>query len=338
MFYEQPFTFNAKEWSEFRHALAEWFERAGRQLPWRETFDPYRILVSELMLQQTQVATVRAYYLAWLARFPSLQELARAEESEVLRAWEGLGYYNRARNLHRCAKVIVNEMNDHFPSELEALLRLPGIGRYTAGALRSFAFNLPAPIVDGNIARVLSRILNLDLPIDGARGKQIIWEAAEVYARTDNPRLLNGALMELGALICIPRKPLCMICPVRSFCRATDPETLPRKKMRPPSEGRTETYFWAVREGSVLLAQNREKRWKGLWSLPKLKKSDGREPVVILVHPITRFIIRLEVYQMEPPLIVEPDQEWHPLDSLEKLPMPAPHRRAVRKLTDPESV
>jgi A/G-specific adenine glycosylase len=317
---------------EFRKALVEWFVQAGRKLPWRETDDPYRILVSELMLQQTQVATVKGYYARWLEQFPTMQELARAEERDVLRAWEGLGYYNRARNLHRCAKVIVSERNGQLPSTAEELLRLPGIGRYTAGAVRSFAFNLPAPIVDGNVARVLSRVLNLELPIDEARGKAVIWEAAEAYALSDNPRQMNSALMELGALICVPRKPLCVICPVRSFCRATAPESLPRKKDRPRVEGRTETYFWAVRNGSVLLAHNRQKRWRGLWSLPKLLDPVAKEPLLTLIHPITRFIIRLEVYQIEPPITVDKDHEWQCLDSLRELPMPAPHRRAIRTL------
>jgi A/G-specific adenine glycosylase len=143
--------------------------------------------------------------------------------------------------------------------------------------------------------------------------------------------------MELGALICVPRKPLCMICPVRSFCRATDPERLPRKKEQPRIEGRTESYYWAVRDGSVLLARNCEKRWKGLWSLPKLKEPGGREPVIALIHPITRFVIRLEVYQMEPPIFSEPNHQWHSLDSLEMLPMPAPHRRAIQKLTQEDA-
>src|SRR3981081_2153924 len=164
---------------EFRRALADWFVRDGRNLPWRETRDPYRVLVSEVILKQTQVQTVIDFYKRWLERFPTLFDLAQADEREVLRSWEGLGYYNRARNLHRCAKIIVFERNGTFPSTVEELLLLPGIGRYTAGAVRSFAFDLAAPIVDGNVARVLSRVLNMQLPIDQASGKEIIWSAAE---------------------------------------------------------------------------------------------------------------------------------------------------------------
>jgi A/G-specific adenine glycosylase len=317
---------------EFRRALADWFVRDGRILPWRETDDPYRVLVSELMLQQTQVATVVGFYKRWLERFPTLFDLAQADEREVLRSWEGLGYYNRARNLHRCAKIIVFERNGTFPSTVEELLLLPGIGRYTAGAVRSFAFDLGAPIVDGNVARVLSRVLNMQLPIDQASGKEIIWSAAEAYVGGDQPRLLNSALMELGALICVPRKPLCVICPVRSFCQAIEPESLPKKRERPPIEERVETYFWAIRDESVLLVQNRQNRWRGLWSLPKLLNPGASNPIATLIHPITRFSIRLEVYRIEPPSVVDVDQEWHRLNTLSDLPMPAPHRRTIDKL------
>jgi len=146
------------EITEFRAELTAWFEYHGRRLPWRATSDPYAILVSELMLQQTQVATVLGYYQRWFERFPSLHDLASADESEVLHAWQGLGYYNRARNLHKSAKIIVGERFGRFPATVDELRKLPGIGRYTAGALASFAFNLPAPIVEANIERVLSRL------------------------------------------------------------------------------------------------------------------------------------------------------------------------------------
>ncbi len=157
------------EITEFRAELADWFERHGRRLPWRTTCDPYAILVSELMLQQTQVVTVMNYYQRWFERFPTLRDLADADESEVLHAWQGLGYYNRARNLQKCAKIIMDEWNGKLPSAVDELLKLPGIGRYTAGAIASFAFDLPAPIVDANIERALSRLLNLQEPVDQPR-------------------------------------------------------------------------------------------------------------------------------------------------------------------------
>ena len=322
------------ERTEFRSALESWFVREGRKLPWRATRDPYRILVSELMLQQTQVATVLGYYERWLEQFPTVSDLARADENEVLRAWEGLGYYNRARNLHRCAQIIVKEWGGVFPSTVDELMLLPGIGRYTAGAVRSFAFDLTAPIVDGNVARVLSRVLNLQLPTDEAHGNKIIWEVAESYATSDQPRILNSALMELGALVCVPRKPLCVICPIRSFCRAIDPESLPKKKERPKIEERSETYFWATRDDTVLLSQNQGKRWRGLWTLPRFAEPGALEPVAVLSHPITRFIIRLKVYRIEPPARIDVDQEWHRFDFLHELPIPSPHRRAIKMVLE----
>jgi len=325
------------EITEFRAELTDWFERHGRQLPWRATSDPYFILVSELMLQQTQVATVLGYYRRWFERFPTIRDLANADESEVLHAWQGLGYYNRARNLHKCAKIIALERNEKFPSAVDELIKLPGIGRYTAGALASFAFDLPAPIVDANIERALSRILNLQAPMDQPDGGRIIWDFASQYVQGPNPRLLNSALMELGATICSPRTPLCVICPVRSFCLAKDPESLPRKRERQKIEKKIEVHFLALQEGRILLQQNLGKRWHGLWSLPALvpdsKSShyfDENVPFVSLNFPITRFVVRLDVFVREPPAALSAGQVWHPLESIDSVPMPSPHRRAIR--------
>jgi A/G-specific adenine glycosylase len=325
------------EITEFRAKLTAWFERHGRRLPWRATSDPYAILVSELMLQQTQAATVIGYYQCWFKRFPTLRDLANAEESQVLHAWQGLGYYNRARNLHKCAKIIVAEWNEKFPSAVDELLKLPGIGRYTAGAIASFAFNLPAPIADANIQRAVSRLLNLQEPVDRPSGGRVIWDFASHYAQGPNPRLLNSALMELGATICAPRKPLCVICPVRSFCAARDPESLPRKKERQKSEKKAEFYFLALKEGRILLEQNLGKRWHGLWTLPALepgsessKRCNVNLPLLSLSYPITRFVVRLSVFLTEPPVTVSAGQVWHRLELLDSVPMPSPHRRAVR--------
>ena len=325
------------ESTEFRAALVAWFKRDGRKLPWRETADPYSILVSELMLQQTPVTTVVSYYQRWFERFPTIRDLANADETAVLLAWQGLGYYNRARNLHRCAKIIVARLNETFPSSVDALTQLPGIGRYTAGAIVSFAFDRPAPIVDGNIARAMSRLLDLQEPVDRPRGSKIIWDLASRYVRGANPRLLNSALMELGAVVCLRRKPLCAVCPVRSFCQTTDPECLPRKKGRPKIERKTELHFFAVKDGRVLLQQNPGKRWQGLWTLPALPANsrlapplDATIPSLSVSFPITRFVVRLNVFLSEPPDSVRAGQAWHRLESLENLPMPSPHRRAVQ--------
>ena len=195
-----------------------WFARHGRDLPWRRTRDPYAILVSEFMLQQTQVATVLDYYRRWLERFPTVVVLADAAEADVLRAWEGLGYYARARNLHKAAQIIRDGYGGEFPRELEQIAALPGVGRYTAGAVFSFAYDLRAPIVDANVARVLSRIIHLRIPIDTAPGQRALWAAAEELLPAENVRLYNSALMELGAVVCRARGPQCLLCPVLPYC------------------------------------------------------------------------------------------------------------------------
>jgi A/G-specific adenine glycosylase len=324
------------EITEFRSGLAAWFQRHARRLPWRETSDPYAILVSELMLQQTQVSTVIDHYSRWLERFPTIRDLADADESEVLHAWQGLGYYNRARNLHKCARIIVSDLNGRFPDAIDDLLKLPGIGRYTAGAVASFAFGLPAPIVDANIERVLSRLLNLRERVDRPAGARILWDFASSYVRGADPRLLNSALMELGAKICLRRKPLCSICPVRSFCRARDPESLPKKRERQKIEQRTEFHFLALKEGRILLQQHAERRWQGLWTLPALEQHsepdldfDVDRPLLSLRYPITRFVVCLNIFLREPPTVENADQAWHSLEMLDSVPMPSPHRRAV---------
>ena len=325
------------ESTEFRSRLVAWYQRHARKLPWREAIDPYRILVSELMLQQTQVATVLGYYKRWLDRFPTIRALAEADEGSVLQAWEGLGYYRRARNLHQCAKIIVERSDEQFPSTVEELMKLPGIGKYTAGAIVSFAFDRPAGIVDANIARVLTRLANAQESIDSPAGKRLIWELAERFAKGTNPRLANAALMELGATLCVPRKPRCALCPVKTFCGAKDPESLPRKKARPAVQFMNESYFFAMQEGHILLERRVGRRWQGLWTLPVLSKAphstDGEAfefPFVCVRHAITRFAVELSVFIREPPNSLGEGQEWKALASLEDLAMPSPHRRALK--------
>jgi len=196
-----------------RQQLARWFRQQGRDLPWRRTQDPYAILVSEFMLQQTQVATVIDYYTRWLARFPDFIALAAAGEADVLHVWQGLGYYARARNLHRAAQHVAGQYAGKLPDDLAVIAALPGVGRYTAGAVASFAFDRATPIIDANIARVLARVLNLSEPIDTKRGSEILWATAEALLpkRAHGGRLHNSALMELGALICTPRNPNCPV-------------------------------------------------------------------------------------------------------------------------------
>ena len=320
----------------FQSALTEWFARHGRDLPWRHTRDPYAVLVSEFMLQQTQVVTVLDYYRRWLERFPTVVALADAPQEEVLRVWEGLGYYARARNLHRAAQLIRDEYGGEFPRELEKIAALPGVGRYTAGAVASFAFDVSAPIVDANIARVLSRITHLRIPIDTAPGQRALWASAELLLPAENARLYNSALMELGATVCRARAPQCLLCPVLSFCAAAphDPERLPIKRARKATIALGEDCAWIVHENRLLLQQGVGSRWKGLWKLPPLPEGtvvDG-EPLHQLTYPFTHYHVTLRVFTASAPSGPLIHQAWCPLDSLETVAMAAPHRRAVRHL------
>src|SRR6267378_606425 len=193
----------------FRRSLLHWYHRHGRDLPWRATRDPYAILVSELMLQQTQVATVIPYYNAWLRRFPEFSSLADASEGDVLHAWQGLGYYVRARNLHATARAVMDRHRGSFPRSIEQMQQLPGIGKYTAHAVASFAFDRSVPIVESNTARVLTRLFNFRKSIDSHAGRKTLWRYSQRLLPKRNAGIYNSALIDLGALVCVPREPKC---------------------------------------------------------------------------------------------------------------------------------
>ncbi len=322
----------------FQSALTEWFARHGRDLPWRHTRDPYAVMVSEFMLQQTQVVTVLDYYRRWLERFPNVRALADAPQPDVLRLWEGLGYYARARNLHRAAQTIRDEYGAEFPRTLEGIAALPGVGRYTAGAIYSFAYDLAAPIVDANVARVLARITELRIPIDTTPGQRALWAAAELLLPREGARLYNSALMELGATLCRTRAPECLLCPVLEFCAAAghNPELLPIKKPRRATVALTEDCAWIVYDGRLLLEQGVGTRWQGLWKLPPLDDpgtAQAGDPSVQLTYPFTHHQVTLRVFPATPPLVIGANQAWHPLADVESVAMAAPHRRAVRHLS-----
>ena len=206
--------------SSFSAPLLIWYAENAREMPWRGIADPYAIWVSEIMLQQTQVATVRPYYVRWMSRFPDVKALAAADQQEVLSCWEGLGYYSRARNLHRAAQEVVDSYRGRLPNTAAGLRELPGIGPYTAGAIASLAFGLDEAVVDGNVARLLSRLFDLETPIDTSAGQKALWG----YARTQLPEGraadYNQGLMEFGSRVCRPRNPLCETCPLQAHCQA----------------------------------------------------------------------------------------------------------------------
>ena len=264
---------------ELRRILLAWFRRTARDLPWRRTRDPYCIWLSEIMLQQTRVEAVIAYYQRFLEAFPTLESLAAAPEDLVLKQWEGLGYYSRARNLQRTAKILVEEYGGNIPRTLEEWRRLPGVGRYTAGAVVSIAFGVPAPVVDGNVKRVFARLFCVKDCVNDTKTIDAFWEAAERLLSRRAPGNFNQSLMELGARICIPKKPRCGECPVQTYCEAYKnnvTESLPIKRLKktPPH---AEVVAAAIRKNGRYLLGKRPHGGMlgGLWEFPGGKVEKG---------------------------------------------------------------
>ena len=254
-----------------RHELLDWFDRHRRDLPWRRTGDPYGIWLSEVMLQQTQVERVIPFYQRFLARFPTVDDLAAADLPEVLALWSGLGYYRRARQLHRAARAIVERGG--FPSTLEGLLELPGIGPYTAAAVGSIAFGIPVPVLDGNVERVLSRLLALSESPKSTAGRRRLLAAAGDLLDAARPGDCNQAMMELGATVCTPRRPSCLLCPLRPACRAAargEQELYPTPRPRRAAERHRLVMAVVESGGKVLLFRrpDHSELLAGTWELP----------------------------------------------------------------------
>jgi len=253
-------------------ALIRWFNKSARDLPWRRTRDPYAIWLSEVMLQQTRVETVIPYYERFLSRFPDVRALALADIDEVLSLWSGLGYYRRARELHRCAKEVVDKHDGVFPSDVPGLRSLRGIGPYTAGAIASIAFDKPVALVDGNVARVLARLFTIEQDMKSTAGMREAWTTAERIVPKDEPGKFNQALMELGATICIPRDPGCLVCPVRESCRARAQgreRELPIMSAKKASPTVPMVAAVIEHEGKILFARRKEGGlFGGLWEPP----------------------------------------------------------------------
>jgi A/G-specific adenine glycosylase len=313
----------------FRQELRRWYGRHGRDLPWRKTHDPYAILLSEFMLQQTQVATVIPFYNKWLRRFPNFASVARASQNAVLHAWQGLGYYSRARNLHAAAKIVEDRDCGIFPSEISVIRKLPGVGRYTANAVATFAFNQPVPIVEANSSRVLARLFDMRAPIDSAIGREKLWQNAAQLVPKSNAGRFNSALIDLGALVCLPDRPKCDLCPVKRFCCTKNPEELPIKKSKPRTKRLIERHIFVVRNGRVLLEQS-SARWRGMWVLPRLETPTIGQPLYRSTFPFTHHRITLVVHRCTVPKQIAVQQRW--FKSIRHIAMPSPHRRAADAL------
>ena len=280
---------------DFRDALLVWFERHQREMPWRHIDDPYRIWVSEVMLQQTQVKKVVDYYERFIARFPSVRDLAAAPLQDVLKVWEGLGYYARARNLHKAAQVIVNELDGEIPLDYATFRKLPGVGDYSAAAVQSIAFNAPYAAVDGNIKRVLARVFLMDAPINDAKSAKVFQEKADALLDRDAPGLFNQAVMELGAMVCRPQSPTCLVCPVNAFCEAfhtmRQDEFPKRRASKPTPEHPLAVGVIYNSAGEVLITQRQlDGLLGGLWEFPGGEIDDGETAEVACVRTIAEVV------------------------------------------------
>ncbi|MCD8139611.1 MAG: A/G-specific adenine glycosylase [Planctomycetaceae bacterium] len=284
---KQPLSLPPLDDRAFARALTAWYDRARRPLPFRETCDPYSIWISEIMLQQTQMERGVAYYRRWMQRFPDVGAVAAADEDTILAAWEGLGYYSRARNLHAAAKRIVSRFDGIFPRDVDDIRALPGVGEYTAGAIASIAFDLPVPAVDANVLRIFSRLFDIDVPVADRRVREAVSEAVRRGLDHARPRVFNQALMELGALVC-GKAPRCGGCPVALFCLARERGTVAE---RPAGRVKTvyrevETAAGVIIRGGRVLVHKRPPGgvWPGLWEFPGGVVPDGETPESALVR------------------------------------------------------
>lgn len=317
-------------------ALVDWFNKNGKDYPWRRTTNPWDILVSEVMLQQTTIPTVLGRYEAWLRQFPTPAALAEASEETALRSWEGLGYYRRVRALQAAAKAIMDKHGGIFPEHEKDIRALPGIGDYTAGAVLSFAFNRPAPLVDANVARVFSRLFNDPTPIDSPTGRKKHWEWAAQLVHPTNPRAYNAALMELGQTVCTGGKnPSCLLCPIREFCKATDPNSLPVKLPKKEISVQEHWDIWLLTSAGLLMEkQTGGKRHEGMYRLPQRSQTEAeRLPhLADQKYSVTRYKVTRHLHQATDGIPLHEGETFIPLEALATAPMASPDRKIVARL------
>ena len=353
-------------WPDFpveglRAELLAWYAERGRTLPWRNIDNPYAIWISEIMLQQTQVKTVLPYYQRWLEQFPTVEALATADQQTVLKAWEGLGYYSRARNLHKAAQRMVSEQQGQIPRDFDTLTTLPGIGKTTAGGILSSAFNLPHAILDGNVKRVLARLVAL--PVPPARALKDLWRLSEVFLDPTNPRDFNQALMDLGATLCTRRNPSCDRCPWQAHCQAYNrniQSELPMSETKGPLPHKQigVAVIWNGQDQILIDRRKQEGLLGGLWEFPGGKIEPGEtieaciareiqeelgieiavgDRLCTVTHAYSHFKVTLNVHHCthlsgEPQPIECDEVRWVTLDTLEEYPFPKANSHIIDAL------
>ena len=340
--------------ARFRSSLFRWYQKNARRLPWRTTNDPYRIWISEIMLQQTTVAAVIPYYERWMTVFPTIRHVARTSQQRILKVWQGLGYYSRARNIHRSAQIICREYNGQIPNDAELLAKLPGFGPYTMAAVLSIAFGQTYPVVDANVRRVCMRLLAMEGEAH-PRHDRSIREYLEKIIDSKDPGTFNQAFMELGALVCRAREPLCTICPVKSFCQAYAKgiqEIIPLPKKTQLKK--VAAAIAVIRDGDVYFLQKRPSKglFADLWEFPGGKIEQGEspraavfrevdeelgirltsaQPLTKLKHFYTQFSVTLHVFlcEISHRPTIQSNRKWLKRNDLEKYPMPSGSARIV---------
>jgi len=326
--------FTAARLRTLRSALVDWYQANKRDLPWRQTRDPYRIWVSEIMLQQTRVAAVIPYYHRFFTLFPDVAALASASDNDLLNAWAGLGYYSRARNLRAAARQIVAA--GHFPENYDEILQLPGIGPYTAAAVASICFGEPHAVLDGNVIRVLTRLTCDEGDIGSAQTKNRLQKAAQSLLEPKNPACHNQAIMELGATICIPKNPKCTDCPIKKYCAGNSSglaNELPVKLRRAEIRHTRRTLLIAIRNGNILLWQRSQdaQLLGGFWELPEPHQLSGAKTAGLLKkfsHSITNHIYDFHVVRVRVNRVPS-NLQWTPLEQLPALPLSTVTRKAL---------
>jgi A/G-specific adenine glycosylase len=313
--------FNSKQLQKFQQSLLKWYNHHRRSLPWRDTSNPYYIWVSEIMLQQTQVNTVIPYYQKFIRQYPNIKDLANASLQDVLKSWEGLGYYSRARNFHQAVKQILKFYNENIPKDPSDFLKLPGVGDYIAAAVQSIAFHHPLAVVDGNVKRVLARLFQINAPVNSSKSHKLFKAQADKLLFVSNPGTFNQAMMELGAMICKPTQPICADCPVQKFCRSLKEGAAKKYPNRLASKPVPEHHVAAAivrKKGRLLITQRKlEGLLGGLWEFPggKVMKKETSENACIrevkeetnlkikvdahltqVRHAYTHFKIKMDVY------------------------------------------
>lgn len=363
---------NAADIADFRQRLLAWFLQFQRPLPWREQYRPYEVWISEIMGQQTQMERVAQYFRRWVEQFPDVASVASASEQAVLKAWEGLGYYSRARNIQRAARQLLDAGLPDIPADYDQLLALPGIGPYTAAAILSIAFNRPVALCDANIERLFARLADIDRPLKQAATRKRLAAMAQALLDPHQPRHFNQALMELGALVCVPRKPACNVCPVHMHCRALKNDTIEFRPLPTGKQRKIEIVMACVilryRDRFFIQQRLADDIWGGLWEFPGGRLEEGEsprqaamreiaeetgwrvrqlEPFQTVVHHYTRYRVTLHGFigelKIDPPaplLTAAQQAVWVSLEELEDYPYPAGHRQlvaALRRVKFPES-